>query len=96
MVIQFPHPDSIAYQRLIKVYPYYKNSYNFHEHSTLYSQKYLELLFDEHDFFYIDSEDIFAKSVTGIVKFITDQLHTTIDQLRAQELHSIWFQNING
>lgn len=96
VTIGFPAKGSKAYERLVKLKPYYLDDYLFHEQSTLYSQKNLELLFDEHDFFYLSSEDIFTESVGSIVGFVIDQLCTDIDQIRAQNLHDIWFSGIKG
>jgi hypothetical protein len=96
VTIGFPKIGTVAYQRLVNLKSYYLDQYLFWEQSTLYSQQCMELLFDEHDFFHIGSDDIFTKSVNGVVRFITDQLCTTVDPVQAQQLHTIWFENITG
>jgi hypothetical protein len=93
-VIEFPEKNSPAWNRLVNYSSYYLNEYFFYEQKTLYSSKYLKLLFDEHDYFYINSENIFTESVNGIVNFVEQQLCTTIDAELAQKLHTIWFQNL--
>jgi len=67
--------NSLAYQRLIKVLPVYESPYFFQECSTLYSIKYLSKLFDESDWFFVDSELLF-----------TDDVNLLLDDLKLQGL----------
>ena len=96
LAVDFPNKESKAHRRMTSLCSWYLNDYIFYEHSTLYSQKYLKLLFNEHDFFHISSEDIFNKSVQGIEKFIYEDLGTEWDHDEAQRLHTLWFDNISG
>ena len=96
LIIKFPKKESIAYQRLTKFKPYYLDDYFFHEQDTLYSKNNLERLFDEHDFFQINSEDIFTESIAGIEDLIVNQLNTSIDRGLAHAYHTTWISNIIG
>ncbi len=96
LIISFPEKNSIAYQRLIKLCPHLINDYWFYEQSSLYSQKHIEKLFDEHDFFNLSAENIITENVNGIVDFIKSELCTDINVSLATELHNVWYPSITS
>jgi len=96
LIISFPEKFSAAYDRLLKCCPYMIRDYWFYEQRSLYSIQYLEKLFDEHDFFTINAQDIFTENVDQIVKFIESELHAQIDINLTQKLHTIWYKSITG
>ena len=96
LIVTFPEKFSAAYDRLLKCCPYMIRDYWFYEQRSLYSIQYLEKLFDEHDFFTINAQDIFTENVDQIVKFIESELHAQIDINLTQKLHTIWYKSITG
>jgi len=96
LIITFPEKNTPAYIRLLKICPSLSHEYLFYEQSSLYSQKHIEKLFDEHDFFNLSAENIITENVNGIVDFIKSELCTDINVSLATELHNVWYPSITS
>lgn len=95
LIVTLPkNRNSIAYKRLVNLHPQYANEYFYQEQCLLYRQDVLEKLFDEHDFFTLDSEKLFSEDGSELFAFIESEFYTKLDIKTATEIHSKWISKI--
>lgn len=87
--------DSMAYKRFISVCPTYDEEYVYEETRTLYSLQYLKRLFDQHDWFILDSELLFNQDFDQLYQNLYLQgLVQNIDQNLARTIHQRWILSL--
>ena len=94
-VIELPESvDSIAYKRMVTMYPEYLDSFEFHEAKTLYSVENLSKLYQEDDWFVVPSEILFSNTDTLLDYLANQGLLINYNKEQAIAIHETWFNKI--
>ena len=95
LVLEFGSTLSdVVRNRMIKLYPAYQDNYFVQEIATLYSQRYVEQILGETDFFRLDVNVLFQEDVSDLLTSIEQDLDLNLDRFEIQELHNKWLLTI--
>jgi hypothetical protein len=93
LIINMPNEGTLAYQRYQERASH--SPYFFNEQRSLYTPLIIEKVFDEHDWFEIESKLIFSDSIDGFLDFTKKEMALDLDRDLCRTMHEIWFRKIS-
>ena len=89
--------NSLAAKRLTATCPNYRVEYLYEETRTLYSVQYLSKLFNQHDWFILDSELLFSHDFSRLEHNLRQQgLIQEFNSALAKTIHQLWITSIEA